>query len=222
MSPLKISSIVAVLAVAVTAGGLYVRHGSRQREVQSLRWENDQLRREAAARFARDANATNAAATSRADPVAGPETNAMAPRPAEYYRNEGNATPRAALQTFAWACDRGDVDAVSRLIVLEPAALRKAEIFWASLPERSRAPWKSVDEMAAAVLARSVMERPFPAHDLLATASAEEISPDRVRLHMPNVPAPRGITDYQRSADGWRYVVTEQVVDAFIQQSRRR
>ena len=33
---------------------------------------------------------------------------------AEYYRNEGNATPLATLQTFAWACDRGDIEAVQR------------------------------------------------------------------------------------------------------------
>lgn len=222
MSPLKISSIVAALAVLVTAGGLYFRNGARQREAQTLRWENDRLRQEASMRV----SAATAVAPSETAAVARPAsvTDAAepAPRAADYYRNEGNATPQATLQTFAWACDRGDVEIVARLLFIEPAARPKAEAFWASLPSEARAQWKNVDEMAAAVLARSVMERPFPHRDLLATATVEPIAPDRVRLTMPNVPVARGVTEYQQFADGWKYVLTAQVVDAYIQQSRRQ
>lgn len=213
MSPFKVSSLVAVCAVVLTAGALYVRHGARQREAHALRWENDRLRREVSARL--ETKATAPAPEKESVAAAG------APRVAEYYRNEGNATPQAALQTFAWACDRGDVEAVARLLFIEPTARPKAEAFWASLPAQARAQWKNMDEMAAAMLTRGVMERPFPHRDLLATANAEEISPGRVRLLMPNVPAPRGVTEYQQSAEGWKYVLSEQVVDAYIGQSRR-
>ncbi len=219
MSPLKISSLVAVGAVVVTAGALYLRHGARQREAHALRWENDRLRREVSARLEGKAPTLEKDSAAAA---AAPNAVVAAPRGAEYYRNEGNATPQAALQTLAWACDRGDVEAVARLLFIEPAARPKAEAFWASLPAEARAQWKNMDEMTAAVLTRGVMERPFPHRDLLATASAETISPSRVRLLMPNVPAPRGVTEYQQSAEGWKYVLSEQAVDAYIRQSRRQ
>lgn len=221
MSPLKVSSLVAAVAVVVTAGALYLRHGARQREAHALRWENDRLRREVSARVEKKAPAPTPEKTPAAV-AAAPSAAATAPRVAEYYRNEGNATPQAALQTFAWACDRGDVETVARLLFIEPAARPKAEAFWASLPAETRAQWKNLDEMAAAVLTRSVMERPFPQRDLLATATVESIAPDRVRLIMPNVPVARGVTEYQQFADGWRYVLTARVVDAYLQQSRRQ
>lgn len=221
MSPFKLASLAAGLAVLVTAGALYLHHQARQREARTLRWENDRLRLEVSARFAGKAAAPTAPAPAGSTPVAVSDVAVPASSQEEYYRNEGNATPHAALQTFAWACDRGDVETVARLLFIEPAARPKAEAFWAGLPESVRAQWKSADEMAAAVLARSVMERPFPHRDLLATATAESLAEGRVRLHLPNVPAPRGRTEYQSSAEGWKYVLTAEVVEAYIQQSRR-
>jgi hypothetical protein len=137
---------------------------------------------------------------------------------AEYYRNEGNATPLATLQTFAWACDRGDTETVGRLLHIDPAARPKAEAFMAALPESARAQWKTVDEMAAALLTRSVMASPFPNSDILATATPEPVGEDRVRLRLPDVP--KDGTEYQRTADGWKYVLTDRVVDAYINQAR--
>lgn len=219
MSPLKTSLIVAVASVLVTAGGLYYFQQGRAREARHLRSQNSRMLLEASQRAAaRQAAPRNsspgapAAKASEAAPVPAPA------KMAEYYRNEGNATPLATLQTFAWACDRGDIETVQRLLFVEEAARPKVEAFVAALPENVRAQWKSVDETVAALLTESVMARPFPRHDILATATPEEVSARRIRLRMPNVP--RDGTEYQQTADGWKYVLTEKVVDAYINQVR--
>ena len=90
----------------------------------------------------------------------------------------------------------------------------------ASLPEAARAQWKNVDEMAATVLTRSIMGRPFPNADILETATAEPITADRVRLRLPDVP--RDGTEYQKTPEGWKYVLTEAVVDDYIKRMKER
>ncbi|MDQ5978299.1 MAG: hypothetical protein QG602_1273 [Verrucomicrobiota bacterium] len=221
MSPLKTSLIVAVVSVVVTACGLHCSHQGRVREARHLRSQNNRMRLEANQRvMARQAAAPSptssesVAAGSASAPLAVPVA-----RMAEYYRNEGNATPLATLQTFAWACDRGDTETVQRLLFVEEAARPKVEAFVAALPENVRAQWKTVDETVAAMLTESVMARPFPRHDILATATPEEVGTGRIRLRMPNVP--RDGTEYQQTAEGWKYVLTEKVVDAYIKQSQR-
>ncbi len=220
MSPLKTSLIVSVVSVLVTAGGLYYFQQGRTREARHLRSQNNRMLLEANQRvMARQSAAPtptssgSVAAGSASAPAAAPVS-----RMAEYYRNEGNATPLATMQTFAWACDRGDIETVQRLLFVEEAARPKVEAFVAALPENVRAQWKSVDETVAALLTESVMGRPFPRHDILATATPEEVSAGRIRLRMPNVP--RDGTEYQQTADGWKYVLTEKVVDAYINQVR--
>jgi hypothetical protein len=222
MSPLKTSLVVAVVSVVVTAGGLYCSQQGRAREARHLRSQNNRMLFEANQRvMARQAapavSAEPTAPASGSAPVSSPAAPSVA-RMAEYYHNEGNATPLAALQTFAWACDRGDTETVQRLLFVEEAARPKVEAFVAALPEKVRAQWKSVDETVAALLTESVMARPFPRHDILATATPEEISSGRVRLRLPNVP--RDGTEYQQTADGWKYVLTEKVVDDYINQVR--
>ena len=167
---------------------------------------------------------TRSAATRSAAPSpvaiipAAPAASIPTEKSAEYYRNEGNATPLATLQTFAWACDRGDIETVGRLLHIDAAARPKAEAFMAALPVSARAQWKTVDEMAASLLTRSIMASPFPNADILATATIETVSENRVRLRLPDVP--KDGTEYQKTAEGWKYVLTEAVVDAYINQAR--
>jgi len=222
MSPLKTSVIVAVLSALVTAGGLFKLHQARMREARHLAARNSQMRLEAYQRNQTRIAAANPSAAAAAIAPGGTQTtkaltSGVKPM-AEYYRNEGNATPLATLQTFAWACDRGDVETVGRLLHIDPAARPKAEVFIASLPESVRGQWSTVDATIAALLTSQIMARPFPNAEILATASVEPITADRVKLRMPNVP--KDGTEYQRTAEGWKYVLTEQMVDAYIKQSR--
>lgn len=223
MSPFKLSLITAALTVAVTAGGLAYAQRQRVREFYTLQNENNRLRlqlsqRREAARSAGSPTTPPAIASQPDIAPAKATGTVLPPRPAEYYRDEGNATPLATLQTFAWACDRGDVETVSRLLFIDAKARPKAEAFWAALPPEKRAEWATLDDMAAVLLTHSFMASPFPASDVLATATVEAISDDRVRLRMPDVP--KDGTEYQRTATGWRYVLTERMVDDYIQRNR--
>lgn len=214
MSPLKTSLVLGLLSAAVTAGGLYYFHHGRVRELHRLQSQNNRMRLEAYQRsVSRPAAVPQPTATAAA--ASAPAHAATSARKmAEYYRNEGNATPLATLQTFAWACDRGDTETVGRLLHIDTAARPKVEAYLASLPENVRAQWKTVDEMAAALLTQSIMARPFPNADILETATPEAIGEGRVKMRMPNVP--KDGTEYQQTAEGWKYAVTEKMVDDYL------
>jgi len=219
MSTLKTSLVVGLLSGVITAGALFYFHQSRTHEVHRLQSQNNRMRLEAFQR--------NKAGETIVQPAAAPEAYAPKataaipgapvpppPKQVEYYRNEGNATPLATLQTFAWACDRGDTELVARLIYIEEGARPKVEAFMASLPENVRVQWKTVDEMAAAILTESIMARPFPNADILETATPEPVGEDRIKMRLPNVP--KDGTEYQKTADGWKYVITEGAVDGYL------
>lgn len=217
MSPLKTSVLVAPLAALATVAALFFLHQSRAREARSLRDENDRLRRTAFERLhpALAAPASAPATTAAAAPTPAPvDSTTRPPAPAPLYRDEGRATPLAALQTLAWACDRGDDATVSRMLYFDPAAQKKAEAYFASLPADARAHWPTVNDMAATLLTRDIMEHPFPAAEILATATTEPLSPDRVVVRLPGTPKDGG--EYQRTATGWSYAITEAAVDAYL------
>lgn len=212
MTVLRLSLLCGILAVAATSAFFYRQRRQDTREAAGLRAENARMRLETTVRVRRapahDRSALSA--PGRTPPAASPAATA---RPAEYYRDEGNPTPLAALQTLAWACDRGDTDRVGRLLHLDSAARPKLEALRAAMPADARARWKSVDEMAAQLLTHHFMARPFPNADVLATATLEQIAEDRVRLRLPNVP--KDGTEYQRTVDGWKFAVTEAMVDNY-------
>lgn len=220
MSPLKSSLIFAVLSAAVTAGSLYYIQRHRGREAANLRRQNNAMRVQINQRWHERIPATATTETGAVRETSAPADNAPMPgrSPVENYRNEGRATPLAALQTFAWACDRGDVDTVRQLLQLDPGARSQIAAFRATLPESARAEWKTVDEMAVAMLTINIMFSPFPNADILATATPEPIREDRVRLRLPGLP--KDNTEYQRTAAGWSYVLTEAMVDNYIRRYR--
>jgi hypothetical protein len=225
MSPFKTSLITSLLSIVVTAGGLTYFQHKRLRESRQLQRQNEQMRVEASRRYlAMMAAKTPPVSSGPTAPTnALPASVAASPptqNPAESYRNEGNATPLAALQTFAWACDRGDTEAVRRLLHIDVGARPKAEAFMASLPAAGRSHWKNVDEMAAKVLIHSIMARPYPNADILETATVEPITADRVRVRLSDVPIDG--TEYQKTAEGWKYVLTEAVVDNYIKRMKER
>jgi hypothetical protein len=220
MTLLKSSLFFSMLSAALTAGGLFYFHQSRVREVRYLKSQNSQLRLQAQQRARAAPSAVVVAAPAeKAVPASLPVTTSIATASApEYYRDEGNATPPATLQTFAWATDKADVAYVLRLLYLDLGARTKAEAFWDALPKEAKTHWKTVDEMAAAVLTDSFLRRPWPAAGILARSQFETVSDQRVRLQMPGMP--RNGTEFQKTDAGWKYVLTESAVDAYIQHAR--
>jgi hypothetical protein len=139
---------------------------------------------------------------------------AGSPAPPRRYRNEGQATPLSALQTFAWACDRGDTATVTKLLCFEGGGRAKAEAFMATLPEKTRSQWSSPEAMAATLLTADNMHHPFPDAEVLGEATAEPVGDGRVMLRLPGSPKDR--TEYQKTEAGWKYVIKEAVVDAYV------
>jgi hypothetical protein len=233
MSPLKNSLLTALASAAFTAGCLYAIHHRRAEEAAHLRYANNRmLRLEADQVRQNQSSIARPAAAETAGAARPAQTGTATPNPthaggyrnegettpisttAGDYLNEGQATPLATLQTIAWACDRGDNQTVAKLLCFDTAGRAKAAAYMATLPANARAPWNSLDEMAAAVFTAETMEHPFPNAMILDTATPDQISEDRVMLRLPDTPKDR--TVYQKTDAGWKFVITGRMVDNYV------
>ena len=217
MSPFKTSLLAALASAVLTAGLLYYLNQHRAREAAVLRRNNNLMRVQASQRH--QAQAAALVPPARSAPAQPGERSATPPEPtlvaaAENYRNEGRATPRATLHTFAWACDRADAATVSQMIHFDPAARELAEALLAGLPENERARFRTVDEMAAAMLTLNVMAHPFPRAAVLDAAVIESLGEDRAVLRLPGTAKDR--SQFQKTGDGWKYVITDAMAEAYL------
>jgi hypothetical protein len=213
MSPGKSSIFAALLAAVLTAGWLFLARQHRAGEIAQLREANRSLR------IASQTTKPPAAKSDLRPEAAGVslETGAPAAAPKRTYtdyRNAGNATPQATLQTFAWACDQMDTELLAKLVYFEPAARAKAAAFHASLPEKMRAEWPTLEDFAAIGLADAMQYSRFPPAIILEKAELEQVDDNRVILHLNGAAKER--TEYQRTESGWKYVITEKMADAFL------
>jgi len=213
---LKSSLIAGVAAAALTSGSLYFIDHNRAREIARLSQANSHLRLQAMQQV-RSKNLAAPEAPSLAKAIPGHPVMAPA-SPVADFRNEGRATPLAALQTFAWACDRGDSATVAGMLYFEGGGRAKVEAFMAALPATARGPWRSPEEMAAALLTSRNMNLPFPTARILQTAATEPVGEGKVVMLLPGTTKER--TEFQKDVSGWKYVVTEEVVDAYIAKAR--
>ncbi|MFT3783798.1 MAG: hypothetical protein QM790_17440 [Nibricoccus sp.] len=219
MTAKNLSVISALLAAALTAGTFYYRHHQQAREVGRLRYENNRLLHQAYLHHA-STPAPSALAPENTTPAPATTPNSVPAKLIENYRDEGQATPLAALQTFAWACDRGDTQRVAQMLMFDPSARTKAEAFLAGLPEDTRSRWKSVDEMASTELTFAIMQSPFPNADVLDAARFEAVSDERTQFRLPGTRRDR--STFQKSDGLWKYVITEAMVDAYIRNASSR
>ena len=199
MSPLKYSIAAAIASIATTAGVLYRSHGKQVYAVEELRYRNGQMQFQAYQRLHPQPVSVVSAVP---PPPDGTGEQAVTARSHQGFRNEGQSTPRAALQTFVWACDQGDVETVAQMLFFAPEDRQQAEVFFAQRPEKVRGQWKSVDEMAAALLVVSSMARSFPAADVLAAVPFEPMGENRVTCRVPHQ------IQFHQANGLWKYVIT--------------
>jgi len=223
MSPFKTSLLAALASAVLTAGLLYYINQQRAHEAAVLRRNNNLMRVQASQRH--QTRSAALAPPARSSPAQPEEPGATPPEPApvaaaENYRNEGRATPRAALHTFAWACDRADAATVSRMIHFEPAARELAEVLLAGLPESERAKFRTVDEMAATMLTLNVMAHPFPNAAVLDAAMLEPLGEERASLRLPGTA--KDLIQFQKTGEGWKYVITDAMAEAYLKNSVTR
>ncbi len=232
MSPFKLSILSGTAAVVITGATLFFIQRARAGEVRLLRASNEQMRKVAyerrqAVHAAGESlvAAGNASGLKPANPPssvidAPPQTSSTEAAQNSRYRFQGQATPVDALQSFAWACDRGDTALMQKLITFEATARPKVETYLATLPAEVRAQCPTIEALAAMLLVQDGMHRPFPDADLLSRATVEKVSDDRVRTRMPGTPRDGGL--YQRIGTDWKFVITEAAVDEYFAKASRR
>lgn len=222
MPPLRRHVIVVVLAVLATGGGLKWVDHRRAVELDRLRYDNARLRTELHQRTVKAVANEEGEAPAATKATGGPSPIAAEPEPpvARYF-DEGQATPLAALQTLAWAGDRGDAERLRGLIRLDPEARRLAEAYWASLSPAVQSSFgDSLDTMAATLLTGAIMRAPYPEASVLAAAEWEPVDgqPDRRRLRLPDTPKDGQLFE---QVDGeWAYVITPELVRAYLAENR--
>ena len=228
----KLSLTTAAVTVLLTASAQYYVQQERLREAARLRAENDRLHRriiqQTQTRLEKSGVTrppTEVAAMSDQSRPVKSETGRLKTPTAEVsfiplteYRDEGQATPIAAFQTYAWACDHGDTARMIRLIRFDEAAQQKAVAYVTLLKTRVQTQWDSPEAMAADLLIDEGIQTPYPSAAIMALAKIEVISENRVALLLPGTSRER--TEFQKTVEGWKYAITEKMVDDYIAENK--
>jgi hypothetical protein len=103
---------------------------------------------------------------------------------------------------------------VAKMVTFEGASRDKAAAYLSSLPAAARAQWPNVEAMAGTLLVGAYLNQPFPAARILETAVEEKMSDGRVALNLSGTT--KEVTTYQKTDDGWAYVIPEKMVDNYL------
>lgn len=128
------------------------------------------------------------------------------------YHNAGRATPRAALETFVWASDRGDTATLAKSIVFGGNGRQRALAVLAALPQEAQAQFSTPEELYALFIADDALAFPPPPEDMLQSVSVQFAGADSAILTFPGQNHQQ---QYQLTADGWKYVFPEVAVEQF-------
>ena len=152
---------------------------------------------------------------------AGPEIPAPAavlpnsgPLPAAAWKNAGQATPQATLETALWAAKTGDINALVDMIALDERARVKAQLLLDSLPDATRAQYTTPEQLIASLTARDV-----PLTSMRVAGVIAGTDDTQLIVNLPTQEQPERITKLalHRYADGWRLKVPESAVDKYSQ-----
>lgn len=137
--------------------------------------------------------------------------------PADALKDLGRATPEAGAQTALWAAVGGDVDNLSKSLVLTPTAQQKADAWFASLPEATRQQYGTPERVIALMMARDAAGLSG-----IQVLGQKEIAPDNVamRLRFGSVDGKTKDDNLlmRRGGDGWRIVIPDNAVEKFARQ----
>jgi hypothetical protein len=218
MTLLKTSLLSAFAAALLTACALFLFSRHERQEIQLLNTANEKLRIDLLAQSRSEAPL----APGRLEPAAAAnsgEPTQPDPKPVvTVYRNEGNATAVAALQTIAWACDRGDTKTIAQMLAFEGDGRGKIAAILPQLPASLRTEASTPEELAAMVIVSGFVRRPFPAADILARATTTPLENDAVKLRLPGTTVDGGV--YRKTDAGWKFTINEASVDAQIAKLR--
>ena len=133
-------------------------------------------------------------------------------RPASAWKNLGRQTAAAAMETFFWASEGGDVETLAASILLEPDAREKALAILARMPEATRALYDTPEKFIALFMAR---DGDIRAMQVLDENVAGQDALVNVRAQKGDGKTKEDGYVFRRVGDGWQLVVPGKAVDKY-------
>lgn len=122
-------------------------------------------------------------------------------------QNRGRATPKAAMETFCWAVEQGDLDLVGSFISWSEDTKENREAFMANFSEAVRARYRTPERLGAAAFFSVGAPNPDPAVGVQILSVTEDHGPDQVKIKIWGRNASGGEwgggDTYVRTPDGW-------------------
>ena len=100
------------------------------------------------------------------------------------------------------------------LFIIDDEARPKANAIYTAMADGLRAEWTSVEALAATIIVHNGIEQPYPGSEVLALAHIVPITEERVTLELPGAIV-SGL-EFQYTAEGWKYVISEAVVNDYL------
>lgn len=128
------------------------------------------------------------------------------------WKNAGRATPAAAVETALWAASGGDVDTVASMVAFTDSARVKADVWFASLSEGVRRQYEAPEKLIALMIAKDA-----EALAGMQILGQRELNADEVGIRLRFSNAEGNTKDdslmLRRAAEGWRLVVSDNMVE---------
>lgn len=184
-------------------------------EMESLRADHAEMERlrgeiEALSRRVEQAD-VKPAAPNTAIPMgaAGPSGSTVA---ASAWRNAGQTTPEAALETALWSAKEGDLATLAGMLLLDDGARAKAEQLLAGLPEATRVQYATPEQLVAFLTAKDV-----PLTSMRVAGMTVNGDEAQLVVNLPTSDQPGKMTKLalHRSPDGWRFKVPESALEKY-------
>ena len=166
--------------------------GDQERALISLQRERDRLRalqptageleslRRAAAEHARLQNEIDTQAVTRA---AQPRVLPLGEwTPAGAWKNRGQSTPHAAVETALWAAAGGDLSTLKRLLAVNGDARQAADSLLATLPAETRALYPTPEDLISAFTIKNIPEELYQKLKESAEANHRSMSDEAIFL----------------------------------------
>jgi RNA polymerase sigma factor (sigma-70 family) len=128
------------------------------------------------------------------------------------HEDHGLATPRDSFLTFAWASDAADVDALARMIWMDPEVRQLAIETMAKQPKELVAQYPAPEQFYGFITAAVCLQAPPPGADVVQrrfdAMQPTELRPGRLKF--PNN------YEFQQTPEGWKWVLPESAVTRWL------
>lgn len=207
------AAVIATVGAASAAGSGETSGGARElaatrEEMVALRKSVQQL-----TQLAQAAQAAQVLKTMAENDAATP-TNLV---PANAWKNAGKDTPAAAAETVLWAALGGEVETLSNALAFTPSARAKADAWFATLSDSTRAQYGSAEKVIALMIAKDAATLSG-----MQVLGQKEITADDVGMRLRFASSEGKTKDdtfvMHRSADGWRLLLPDAALDKFTRQ----